>query len=163
MVAWDEADWFVVSQSVALTYIGTQAIDSIYTAWGTDGLSLYPLISSPSSTLVKTFSTKLFGADSFPIVKCADGMWFVTQDVSSTNSGVTFHITVDSEYGKFTPETSPIVFPGPVAASETGDVYGSTLGLTVKSQSPDFIVKHCVLGYEQIWGGYGTPPTVTDS
>lgn len=159
MLGWDEAEWFLVSQSAALTYIGTQAVDSEYTAWGTDGTSLFPLLTSPSASLNKTFSTKLFGADSFPVVKQTDSMFFMAEDVSSNNAGVTFNITVDSEYGQFVPDTSPLVFPGPVAGAETGDIYGSTLGLTVKSTSPDFILKHCVLGYIPVFGGRGTPPT----
>ena len=159
MLGWDEADWFLISQSAALTYIGTAAINSQYTAWGTDGTSLFPLLTTPSAALNKTFSTKLFGADSFPVIKMADSMFFMTEDTSANKAGVTFNVTVDSEYGQFIPDTSPMVFPGPIVATETGDVYGSCLGLTVKSTSPDFILKHCVLGYIPVFGGRGTPPT----
>ena len=162
MIGWDEIDWFLVSQTVTLSYINTQIIDSLYTAWGTDGTNLFPLLSSPSAYLTKRFSTKLYGANSFPVVKNSDGMWFMTQDVSAAQSGVVFNVTIDSEYGYYVPDTSPLTFPGPVAASDTGNVYGSALGMTVTSTSSDFIVKHVVLGYLNVWGGYGTPPTTTD-
>lgn len=160
LVGYDEEDWFLASQSSDLVYVGTQAINSQYTAWGTDGKTLFPLFAAPSTKLNKTLSTKLFGAASFPVVQESDGMWFYAED--KAGSGVTFDVTVDSEYGSFAPDTSPLRFTGPMVATETGDIYGSFLGLTVSTASADFILKHLALGYEKIWGGYGTPPNTLD-
>lgn len=162
MVGWDETDWFLASQSANLTFIGTQASNSLYTAWGTDGNSLFPLFNVASQSLEKRFSTKLFGAQTFPTIKISDGVWFLATDVSADQSGITFNVNIDSEFGSFTSPISPLEFPGPQAAGETGDIYGSFLGLSVTSTSADFVLKHMVLGYETAWGGYGGPPTTTD-
>ena len=161
MIGWDETDWFLASQTASLTYIGTQSVNSAYTAYGTDGKSLFPMFNTPSN-MNKRLSTKLFGGDTFPIVKTSDGMWFYAQDMTALQTGVTFDVTIDSEYGHFTSPVSPLTFPGPIAAGETGDVYGAFLGMTINTTSQDFILKHLVLGYEKIWGGYGAPPTTLD-
>lgn len=161
LIGYDEEDWFLASQSANLTYVGTQAFNSEYTAWGTDGTSLFPLFTTPSTKLTKLLSTKLYGADAFPIVKLADGMWFHAEDKSATQTGVTFNVTVDSEYGSFSAD-GPVVFPGPIAATETPDVYGSFLGLSIATTSADFILRQMTLGYEKIWGGYGSPPTTLE-
>jgi hypothetical protein len=53
MAMWNEKDWTIASQSVALTFIATQKIASKYYAYGTDANSIYPLFDTPSSTLAK--------------------------------------------------------------------------------------------------------------
>ena len=52
--------WFASSQEVVLIFIGGQEINSVYTAWGTDGTSLYPLFQQPSTGFAKTAQTKLW-------------------------------------------------------------------------------------------------------
>jgi hypothetical protein len=159
MLGWDEQGWFTASQSSVLTYIGTLAQSSSYTAYGTDGKALFPLFATPSASLQKTFSTKLYGANTFPVVKQGWGLWMMTQDVSPSKTGVTMTATVDTEGGSYVTETSPLNFGGyPVLATEPGNSYSIFAGLTARSNSVDFVLKHLVTGYVNVFGGYGQPP-----
>lgn len=159
MLVWDETDWFLASQSSQLTYIGTQTVNSSNTAWGTDGKSLFALFGAPSSSLTKTFSTKLFGADSFPVVKQGWGLWMMAGDVSANKSGVVMTATIDTEAGSYATQVSPLSFGGfPILATEPGNNWSILSGVTAKSSSPDFVLKHLVIGYQPVWGGYGSPP-----
>lgn len=164
MLGWDENEWFIASQSSTLTYIGTQTVASEYTAWGTDGNSLFPLFQTPSTAIQKKLSTKLYGANSFPIVKIQDGIWIMTADMSQGLTGVSVSMTVDTENGSFAPSTSTYNFDGApiVGSNPAGDdngFYGTTIGATFTSTSQDYVIKQIVLGYENIWGGLGSMPT----
>ena len=86
----------------------------------------------------------------------------MTGDVSPSNSGVSMTATVDTEGGSYATETSPLNFAGyPVFATEPGNNYSILAGLTAKSNSVDFVLKHMVMGYTNVWGGYGTPPSAS--
>jgi len=162
MLAWDEQGWFLASQSTVLTYIGTLSQASSYTAYGTDGNSLFPLFNTPSTALTKTFSTKLYGANKFPVVAQGWGLWMMSEDVSANKTGVSMTATVDTEGGSYATETTPLNFAGyPVFATEPGNNYSILAGLTAKSNSADFVLKHLVMGYANVWGGYGSPPTAS--
>jgi hypothetical protein len=52
--------WFSSLQDVALTFVGGQEINSVYTAWGTDGTHLYPLFNTASVGFTKLAQTKLW-------------------------------------------------------------------------------------------------------
>lgn len=159
MLGWDESGWFVVSQSLALTYIGSQVQNSEYTAWGTDGRSLYPLLATPSPLTTKMLSTKLYGAQSAPTIKLADMLFVQTQDKSSNAAGVVMTATVDSELGALFSVYNPLNFAGqPNFPTAVDDLYGTTIGVTLASQSLDYVVRHLAIGYINAWGGRGDMP-----
>lgn len=168
MVGWDEAEWFIVSQSRAAIFIGTQVVDSVPVAWATDGTSLYPLLSVPSTAITKKISTKLYGANSFPTVKLSQSLHLMAEDNSVGRSGVNFQQgSLDTENTGY-PLLTPTNFGAganftPIAAGQTGDYYGCFLGVTLASTSPDFTLKHLAIGYSVFWGGFGSPPSVTGS
>lgn len=165
MLSWDEKEWFVSSQSVPCTYIGSQEINSNITAWGTDGTSLFPLFNQPSSSLKKLFSTKLYGAQAGYIIKQAMGLYVQVQDLTATGTGVVFDTaTIDNEVGVF-PMPNVIASPAglppaplvaPVIATQTGDVVGVNLGVTMSSTSPDFSLFNLSLGYIDTVGLFGS-------
>ena len=156
MLGWDENEWFPISQSSTLTYIGTQTQSSAYTAWGTDGKSLFPLFQTPGS-IPKKLSTKLYGANSFPVFKQGLGFWMMAQDKAGT--GITMNVQMDTEYQSTVLPTSPLSFNGqPQIGTDTEGVIGSTIGATITSTSQDYVVRHLVMGYSNIWGGFGSPP-----
>ncbi len=155
MIGWDETNWMIASQSADLIYIGTQEINSSLTAWGTDGDTLFPLFQTPSATLVKKVSSKLFGVESFPVEKQLLGFWMLATDKSAAAAGITFTGVVNTDYGDLAFE-DPIEFTSPVFASQPNDMFGVVMGVTLTSTSPDFVVQDIVLGYREYWGGYGT-------
>jgi hypothetical protein len=60
LLMWDGKRWFTSQQDRALTYIASQELNSVLTAWGTDGTSVFPLFNKPSTGFAKTTQSKLF-------------------------------------------------------------------------------------------------------
>ena len=164
MLGWDEKEWFVASQTATLTFIGTQELKSTLNAWGTDGGSLYPLFTTPSSSLSKKFATKLYGAQQGFVVKQALSLYFQAQDLSATGTGIVFNTTVDNELASFTipngvslPAGTPTSPPiSPVVPIGSGDVQGVNLGVTVTSNSLDFSLNNLIIGYNAVVGLFGS-------
>ena len=158
MVGWDEKRWYVFSQSVGLTFISTQEVASNLQAWGTDGVALYPLFTTPNPNLNKVLSTKLYGGQAPFIMKQAMGVWAQARDFAGT--GVTIDVTLDNELGSFSAPNSLQFLTGTktsgLAATETGDVTGVTLGVTMSSASPDFALQNLSLGYVDVTGLFGS-------
>lgn len=156
MVCWDEKDWFIASQTPNLIYIGTQEVNSNITAWGTDGIALYPLFSSPS-TLSKKLSTKLYGVSSPIIKEQAYTFAIQAQDLSVNQSGVGFNVSIDTNFanpdtGTYTYPLPPINFTAPIPTypmyiTSAGDVYGMDIGATLTTTSTDFTINFLGLGY----------------
>jgi hypothetical protein len=165
LLAWDEKEWFIASQSIALIFVGSQEVNSNITAWGTNGTALYPLFSTPSSTLNKALSTKLYGAQSGFVMKQAMSVYVQAQDLSLARTGITFSTAdIDTELGSF-PVPNVVSFPAQTTtnpevlsmfSTQSGDALGVNLGLTLKSTSPDFSLNHLVLGYVDVTGLFGS-------
>lgn len=162
MIGWDGKEFYILSQSTNLIYIGTQEINSHMTTWGTDGTNLFPLFqSSTSMTLPKILSTKLYGADSMILSKLAMGLYIQAQDLSGTGAGISFSaITVDNEIGSYNiPNSVSIISPSPqyqLYPTGSGDVVGVNLGATLVSSSPFFSINYLGIGkldWSGIFGG----------
>lgn len=180
MVAWDETDWFIISQTRSLTYIGTQEINTALTAWGTDGTSLYPLLQTPSRDLTKTLATKLYGGETPFVIKQMLAFYVQAQDnsgqrISAVAAGTTvgvysalsFDVTVDAagladqsplyqsvRSGSYS-ASSPVAFTSPypnwsVYGLRLEDVTGINIGVTMTSTEPDFTLANIAIGYQEI-------------
>lgn len=169
MVGWDEQEWFVASQSPSLTAIGTQEIKSEIQAWGTDGTHLMPLFATPSSSLVKVLSSKLWGGAQSFMINTAHSVYISAEDVSAAQAGLSFTGSIDAQ-GLAVPVENSVTmatascptgshsFPEPlnfVAPKGLGSMYGRAaphvpgigLGITLATSSPDHIVQSLALGY----------------
>jgi hypothetical protein len=93
LVGWNETEWGVFSQTVDLTFIGTQEVNSKCRVWGTDGRSVYPLFDHPSTRLLKRLTTKHYGTDQLFILKDFLNLYLQGQDLSDNEDGIAF--TVD--------------------------------------------------------------------
>jgi hypothetical protein len=81
----------------------------------------------------------------------------MAQDKAGT--GITMNVQMDTEYQSTVLPTSPLSFNGqPQIGTDTEGVIGSTIGATITSTSQDYVVRHLVMGYSNIWGGFGSPP-----
>ena len=165
MLTWNEKDWVVTSQSVALTSISTQKVASTYYAWGSDGKNLYPLFTTPSIKLAKRFDTKQYGADRMFIQKESNAIWMQAQDNSTTEAGVSGTFTqVTSGIGiqsKWNPSgqslTTSTVFhiqpnfqaPYPYWPlwGTSNQLYFVTTALRFTTTAPDFTLGNLVIGY----------------
>jgi hypothetical protein len=173
ILAWNEKDWCILSQSPDLTFIGTQAIGSSFYAWGTDGKSLYPLFTQPSNKIVKRLDTKAYGADRAFVVKSIQGIWMTASDLSVDAQGVQGSMAaIASGAANYNgdprgiyntvPNRTYTLTPPPAFASP--DPYFSTWGagsiaagsfaftnisVTFSSTSPDFVVGDLIIGYRE--------------
>lgn len=57
---WYNQRWWASSQDVELVYIQSQEIDSVITAWGSDGTTIYKLFQTPTTAFTKVVQTKLW-------------------------------------------------------------------------------------------------------
>ena len=169
MVAWDQQEWTILSQSITLMAIGTQEIASNIQAWGTDGVSLYPLFNTPSAALSKKLSTKQYGGTQPFLTKMSHSIYLEAEDKSVNQVGISFPTASIDGVGLAVPAVNsvtaatlscpstsvpfaqPMQFVAPagigsVYARATPDVPGLGIGATLVSQSPDFVLKNLVLG-----------------
>ena len=167
MLAWDEQNWFIVSQSSAFTFIGTQEVTSNLLAWGTDGNSLYPMLNYPSALTTKKLSTKLYGQERFLIQDLALGVYVQYQDLSPGAQGVSLaSLTVDACHGSYPVPNIP-VFPAgappyyPVVSIGSGDIVGDNLGLTLTSNSLDFTLSYIGLSHIEVGSIAMSSDTIT--
>jgi hypothetical protein len=173
MVAWtDGGDWSIISQSPALTFIATQEINSDLVAWGTDGVSLYPLMQTPSERIAKILSTKLYGAANPYMTKLARMVYVQAKNFASDVAAPEFGVTIDTEWGSLQANVPTVAFPpppgppgseayqipagaevppvqAPVQAATAGqDVAGQQIGLTITTAAADFSILNLMLAYD---------------
>jgi len=168
MVAWDQKNYFVATQSVNLTFIGTQEQNSAMTAWGTDGISLYPLFAQPSTSLAKTIATKLYGGEREMVMKQTLLMFYRITDKSPGQSGVALTATMQGEgwntqagaypSGLSSQSAQNLTNPNIVAPNgtlpswggQTANVPGTAIGAVITSTSADFLLSGLSLAYRDI-------------
>lgn len=165
MIGWNEREFFIGVQKSAMIFIGTQEVNSVMTAWGTDSTALYPLFAAPSSTLPKRLVSKLWGADQPFTIKTPLVPYIRGTDKSAEQAGIPLTLTMESTGeakqvgapGEVTPSYAVpnIVQPNflapdgeyPVWAGEATAVAGTALGITVTSAAPDFELNDLTVAY----------------
>jgi hypothetical protein len=96
LLLWEGKKWWASEQDVALTYIQFQEINSVLTAYGTDGNIIYPLFQNPSVAFTKTVQSKLWDKPgSYHIVKASVRLWAMFRYYSALAPNLT--ITIDNE------------------------------------------------------------------
>lgn len=96
LLIWDGKRWFTSNQDVPLTYIASQEINSVLTAWGTDGHKLYPLFQRPSTGFQKVLQSKLWANPSYWFKKSNP---YLAGILNFNNTIGTITVTVDNENG----------------------------------------------------------------
>lgn len=99
---WDGQKWWTAGPSVSLTFINSQEINSLLTAYGTDGRSIYPLFQTASSKITKTVQSKLWDTPSYLMIKLArwiTGMFSTALTVESVSTPPSITISIDTEFG----------------------------------------------------------------
>ena len=130
---WNGKIWWSTNQSVVPTYINNQEINSIITAWCTDGTRILPMFQTPSTGFTKTVQTKLWDQPGgYQFTKAASRLWAMFSYTSLSTVSVT--ISVDNESGS-NPTTytlPPANLPsttvlGPAAVGQAGTLIGATV------------------------------------
>ena len=148
--------WSVASQGVELSQIGTYEQDSILTAYGTDGHSLYRLFDQPSTTLVKRLSTKQLRGQSSNLsaltIKNLKRVYAEIDDNDGRGVSITGTVTsgdggipggVESVDFELTPGTDFKIIPSPLHGA------GIWSTIDIQSNSPDFTIERLHLAAEE--------------
>lgn len=90
--------WWSSQQDIPLTFVASQELNSLLTAWGTDGQSIYPLFQQPSSGFTKTVQSKLWAIPgSYYTTKAASR--FAGLAYYYSDEGGTLDVSIDNENG----------------------------------------------------------------
>jgi len=97
LLMWDGQKWFTSQQGVTLKYIASQEINSVLTAWGTDGTKIYPLFQKPTNNFTKVVQSKLWAEPGYFYTKQANRIFgLIYYNVGGGNT----YVYVDNEFGK---------------------------------------------------------------
>lgn len=107
LLMWDGKRWWTSSQGLPLTYISTQEINSLMTAWGTDGTHLFPLFNTPSTTFTKTLQSKLWATPGYETSKMVMHLLGIV-NFYAADEPIT--VTIDSEVG-INPASPALIAP----------------------------------------------------
>ena len=114
LLMWNGKIWWASGQDVPLRFVQHQEIDSVITAYGTDGLSVYPLFAQPSVNFTKVAQSKLWATPGgVRLTKAVGRLWGVFQYNSLSSPNV--NVSIDSE----TSSANNIVPTGPLTATWT--------------------------------------------
>ncbi len=96
LLMWDGQKWWTSQQGVPLIYIAGQEINSVLTAWGTDGAKIYPLFQNPSNNFLKVARSKLWKDPGYFFTKTAGTLFGLFFHV--IQGGVTY-VYIDNDVG----------------------------------------------------------------
>lgn len=133
--------WWTSLQDVVLEFIQGQEINSVFTAWGTDGTHLFPLFQQPSNAFAKTVRSKLWlEPGGYESGKAVSRFWSIWDVYDLTATGVDVDIDaigIDSNGAQYTntqtyPVLSGLVSTGyyitqPMAVGQQGVAVGMTI------------------------------------
>jgi len=96
LLLWNGKLWWASQQDVALIFIQFQEIDSVLTAWGTDGTSIYPLFAQPSTGFQKIVQSRLWdGPGGYQFNKTANRFWALAAYYSFLSANLS--VSIDTE------------------------------------------------------------------
>ena len=99
LLMWDQERWWATGQDVDLIYVQHQEINSILTAYGTDGDAIYPLFQQPSTGFLKRVQSKLWdNPGSYAVNKTTSQLFGIANYYVFDEEPLT--ISVDSELGQ---------------------------------------------------------------
>lgn len=127
--------WWASQQDVNLIYIQFQEINSVLTAWGTDGKSVFQLFAQPSVNFTKTAQTKLWDKPGgYQFTKFVTRLWGIVKYYSSLSP--TLNVSLDNEISS---NSSPAnVSPNPATWLTAGGLVSTWLTVAGVDFGPDF-------------------------
>jgi len=152
---WDGKAWWAAMQDVTLTFIATSEINSVLTAYGTDGNLIYPLFQTPSTAFAKVVQSRLWdGPGGYTHVKAATRLFGIAYIYANTSP--TFTVNIDNENSitnasyTVTPASAGYFEIPPEAVGQQGVM----MGLTITTNAADLSLVSVAL-QEEIVGYRG--------
>jgi hypothetical protein len=144
---WDAKRWFVSPQNLSMTYIASQEINSVFTAYGTNGTIIAPLFNTPSTNFTKTVQSKLWGEPGGAMItKMPDRFWAIANYYSVASPSLTadiFTVSRDPSTGTINNNLVSYTLAGPTApqhfvtAPQAVGQQGMLVGVTIKTNCND--------------------------
>ena len=104
LLIWDGKKWSTSGQGINLIYIQHQEIESVLTAWGTDGINLYKLFTKPDHTLQKIVQSKFWDKPvGYQATKTVGRAYGMAKYYNFNHPNVTLYL--DNENGSSSPVT----------------------------------------------------------
>jgi hypothetical protein len=137
---WTGKFWAPSMQDVALTFIAPLEINSVLTAYGTDGTHIYPLFQIPSTGFTKVVQSRLWdGPGGYMHVKAATRLFGIAYVYA--NSSPTFTVNIDNENSimnasyVITPSATGYFEIPPEAVGQQGIMTGLTITTSAADMS----------------------------
>jgi hypothetical protein len=96
LLMWDGKRWFTSPQDVTLTYISEDEINSVLTAYGTNGTDIYPLFQQPTLAFQKVVQSKLWATPHYVYRKVSRDILGILNFYDATG---TVTVALDNETG----------------------------------------------------------------
>lgn len=139
MAIWNGQRWFAATQIKTLTLVALQELDSVFTAWGTDGTRLFKLFQTPSTSLTKVFQTRLDGANIPDMVFRVDNAYLTVNLTTGTTGNIS--MALDTEKGSAPAQTFAMTSGGRQIlqgdVNPGGAYYGVLRGFTATTTAAD--------------------------
>jgi hypothetical protein len=145
---WDGKRWFASPQNMNMIFIGSQELNSVFTAYGTDGTIVAPLFTTPSTNFTKTVESKLWAEPGGYMVNHAPGrFWALTNYYSLSSPSIVLSIDAVSadpnHAGSIVSTSASYTIPGPTSTGHWATPpqaigqQGILTGLTIKTNCND--------------------------
>jgi hypothetical protein len=124
--------WWSTPQDVTITIIQAQEINSVLTAWGTDGIGIFTLFAQPSIAFTKTFRTKLWDKPGgYQFTKFVTRLWGIVQYYSNLSPALNIALDNENSSNASAATVSPV---GVEWVNNTGQIVSwvNNLGATVQ-------------------------------
>ena len=136
--------WWSSLQDKTLTFIAGQEINSVFTAWGTDGTNIFQLFNQPAS-FAKVMQTRLWDAPAgYDHTKSCVRLFALAEFLNVTNASYT--VSIDNEFGVGSNTYTGAIVGSPGANTQVvlpptaiGQV-GTLTGMTVTTTANDMVL-----------------------
>ena len=145
---WDGKRWFASPQNMNMIFIGSQELNSVFTAYGTDGAIVAPLFTTPSTNFTKVVESKLWAEPGGYMVNHAPGrFWALANYYSLSSPSIILSIDAVSAdpnaAGSIVSTSATYTIPGPTSTGhwatppQAVGQQGILTGMTIKTNCND--------------------------
>lgn len=145
---WDGKRWFASPQNMNMIFIGSQELNSVFTAYGTDGTIVAPLFTTPSTNFTKVVESKLWAEPGGYLLNKATGrFWAVANYASIASPSIILSIDAVSAdpnaAGSIVSTSATYTIPGPsitghwITPPQAVGQQGILTGMTIKTNCAD--------------------------
>jgi len=148
LLIWNGKEWYASVQDFGpLTFIATQEINSVLTAWGTDGLVIKPMFSTPSTGFQKLVQSRLWDEPGgYQFSKATGRFWSVWNYNVAGSLNIIANIDsvgINGSTGVTFYNAKPYTIPSPsgtgyfVTPPQAVGQQGVLTGMTIKTNEAD--------------------------